>query len=218
MAGTCGNARPFVISSARVGRKRGFPYECAHCDICEHYSGDSFCCALVCLCHLDELHGECKCSRHLGNENHSGFTLDEFCHHFSSSIPLLEYPDSNLLYDFCRLAWDVELFLPGGVPIPACLCRDSASGPAASEANDCAFVFYPCRVCRRVCHHQCSLDSRDTNLREATEPPGILAGPSCRPGQRHAPWTRPGPRLHTAHRPHAHASATRRGLHYRRSL
>src|SRR5712692_2328519 len=202
MSGTCGNARPFVSSSARVGRKRGFTNACPHCDIHERHSGDSFCRALVCLRHLDEFHGGCKHSRCIGGEDHSGLTFGQFCHHFSSCIPLLEYPDSNLLHALGGLAWDAKLFLPGSVLILAYICCDSASWPSVSQSNDRAFVFCPRRICQRVRHHQCPLDSRETNFRETSEPPGILAGPSGSPGQRRAPWTRPGPRFHAAHRPH----------------
>src|SRR5713226_2442077 len=214
MAGTCGNARPIVSSSARVGRKRGFTNARPHRDIHEHHSGNSFCCALVCLRHLDEFYGGGERSRRVGGETHSGFTFGQFCHHFSPCIPLLEFADSNLLHDLCRLAWDAKLFLPGSVLILAYAYCDGASWPPVSQTNDRAFIFCPRRVCQRVRHHQCPLDSRETNFRETSEPPGIMAGPSGSSGQRRASWTRPGPRFHAAHRPHTLTPSTRRGLHY----
>src|SRR5260370_33466851 len=136
MASKCGGARPLVVSSARVGRKRGFTSACAHCDIHEHHSGNSFCCALVCLRHLDEFHGGCKHSGCIGGEDHSGLAFGQFCHHFPSCVPLLEYPDSNLLHDFCRLAWNAKFFLPGSVLILAYICRYSASWPPSSQPNN----------------------------------------------------------------------------------
>lgn len=178
MSGTCGNARPLVSSSARVGRKRGFTNACPHCDLHEYHSGDSSCRALVCLRHLDEFHGGGKHSGCIGGEGHSGSTFGEFCQHFSSCIPVLEYADSNLLHDVCRLAWDAKFFLPGSVLVLANICRDSASWPAVSQTKHRVFVFQPGRVCQRIRRCQCPPDSREANLREASEPPGILAGPS----------------------------------------
>src|SRR6266699_2654124 len=113
--------------------------------------------------------------RCMGGEDHSGFAFGQFCHHFSSCIPLLEYADSNFLHDFCRLAWDAKLFLSGSVLIMAYAYCNSASRPPSSQTNDRAFVFCPRRVCQRVRHHQCLLHSREASLREACEPPGILA-------------------------------------------
>src|SRR5260370_7536504 len=218
MGSVGGNARPFVISSARVSRKRGLTNAWAHGDIHQHHSGDSFCCALLCLRHLDEFRGACKHSRCLGGANHSAFAFGQLCHYFPSCIPLLEYPDSSVLHDLCGLAWDAKLFLPGSVLILAYICCGSSSWPPASQSSDRAFVFRPRRVCQRVRHHQCPLDSREANFRETAEPPGILAGPSGSPGRRPAPWTYPRPRFHPAHPPHALPPSPHYVLHYQRSL
>src|SRR5258708_31110813 len=203
MAGRCGSARPFVIRSARVGRKRGLTNACPHCDIHEHHSDDSSCCALVCLRHLDEFHGGGERSRCLGGETHPAFAFGQLCYYFPSCIPLLECPDSNLLHDLCRLAWDAELFLPGSVLILAYACCDSASWPPVSQTSDRTFVFWPRRVYQHIRHHQCAVDSREANLREASEPPGILAVPSGSSCHRRATLARPGARVYAAHRPHA---------------
>src|ERR1700730_1426564 len=109
VAGVAVPAIPYWLGEN--GHKRGFTNAWANGDIHQHHPGDSSCWALVCLCHLDEFHGDCKRSRCLGGENHSGFTFRQFCHHLSSCLQLLEYPDSNLIHDLCRLAWDAELFL-----------------------------------------------------------------------------------------------------------
>src|SRR5437870_11661736 len=78
-----------VISSSRVGRKRGFTNARAYCDIHQRHSVDSSCCALVCLRHLDEFHGGCEHSRRLASQDPSGLAVCQFCHHFSSCIPVL---------------------------------------------------------------------------------------------------------------------------------
>ncbi len=132
MSGPCGNAWPLISGSARVSRNRGFTNAHAHCDIHEHHSGDSFCRPLVCLRHLDEFHGGSERSRRVGGKTHSALAFGQLCHYFSSCISLLEYPDSNLLHDLCRVAWDAKLFLPGSVLILAYIRRDSISWPLVS--------------------------------------------------------------------------------------
>src|SRR5690348_3073690 len=65
-----------LLTQRGRGPKRGFPNASTHCHIPDHYSGNPFCCTLVCVCHLDGFHGSSRFRGCCGGENSCDCAFD----------------------------------------------------------------------------------------------------------------------------------------------